>query len=77
MMPGVQNPHWLPPVETRDSAQLRRSAPGSPSSVVTERPDSLLTGVTHDTLGAPSTHTVQHPHWPWGLQPSLTVRTPS
>ena len=30
-----------------------------------------MPGVTQATRGAPSTHTVQHPHWPWGLQPSL------
>ena len=33
-------------------------------------------GVTHATRGAPSTSTVQQPHWPCGLQPSLTDRTP-
>src|SRR6202034_4340775 len=32
------------------------------------------TGVTQATRGAPSTHTVQQPHWPCGLQPSLTER---
>ena len=31
--------------------------------------------MTHATRGAPSTHTVQHPHWPWGLHPSLGERT--
>jgi hypothetical protein len=33
------------------------------------------TGVTQATRGAPSTQTVQQPHWPWGLHPSLTERT--
>src|SRR5205807_1565617 len=31
----------------------------------------------HRPGGEPSTRTVQHPHWPWGLQPSLTERQPS
>ena len=35
------------------------------------------TGVTQATRGKPSTHTVQHPHCPCGLQPSLTERQPS
>ena len=35
------------------------------------RPATRRAGVTQATRGAPSTHTVQHPHWPWGLQPSL------
>ena len=42
--------------------------------MVTSRPATRRTGVTQDTRGAPSTHTVQHPHWPWGLQPSFGVR---
>ena len=49
-----------------------------PSTVVTDavrRPAS--TGVTHATRAAPSTSTVQHPHWPWGAQPSFTDTTPS
>ena len=52
------------------------SSAGRPSSVVTCRPASRRTGVTHATRGAPSTHTVQHPHWPWGLHPSLAERMP-
>src|ERR1700733_5701655 len=35
------------------------------------------TGVTQATRGARSTHTVQHPHCPCGLQPSFTERQPS
>ena len=41
------------------------------------RPATRRAGVTQATLGWPSTSTVQQPHWPWGLQPSLTERTPS
>ena len=48
----------------------------SPSIVVTSRPATRRTGVTHDTRGSPSTQTVQQPHWPCGLQPSLTERQP-
>ena len=43
--------------------------------MVTSRPSSRRTGVTQATRGAPSTQTVQQPHWPWGLQPSLTERS--
>jgi hypothetical protein len=60
MMPGVQKPHWLPPAAQNASAH--RSALSSPSSVVTDRPATRPTGVTHATRGWPSTHTVQHPH---------------
>ena len=49
----------------------------SPSMVVTPRPATRRTGVTQETRGEPSTHTVQQPHWPWGLQPSLGDRHPS
>ena len=76
-MPGVQKPHWLPPVATNASDHRRRVSSGRPSRVVTSRPASRRTGVTQATRGAPSTHTVQQPHWPWGLQPSLTDRIPS
>ncbi len=76
-MPGVQKPHWLPPVSTSAPAQRVRTAAGSPSRVVTLRPSRRRTGVTHETRGAPSTQTVQQPHWPWGLQPSLTDRSES
>jgi hypothetical protein len=76
-MPGVQKPHWLPPVATSASDQRWRLPSGSPSSVVTSRPPSRRTGVTQETRGEPSTHTVQQPHCPWGLQPSLTDRTPN
>ena len=76
-MPGVQKPHWLPPVATNASDHRRRVSSGRPSRVVTSLPASRRTGVTQATRGAPSTHTVQQPHWPWGLQPSLTDRMPS
>ncbi len=76
-IPGVQKPHWLPPQPT--SARVHRSttSAGSPSSVVTSRPPRRRTGVTHATRGEPSTHTVQQPHWPCGLHPSLADRTPT
>ena len=76
-MPGVQNPHWLAPVAQNASPQASRRSAGSPSSVVIDRPRTRRAGVTHDTRGAPSTSTVQHPHWPWGLHPSLGERDPS
>ena len=46
------------------------------STEVTSRPATRPTGVTHETRGLPSTRTVQQPHWPCGLQPSLTERAP-
>jgi hypothetical protein len=72
MIPGVQNPHWLAPVAHMVSAQRPRTAASRPSTVVTDRPASRRTGVTQATRGLPSTSTVQQPHWPCGLQPSLT-----
>ena len=77
MIPGVQKPHWLAPAEVKASAHRWRSAGSRPSSVVTSRPATRRAGVTHATRGAPSTHTVQQPHWPWGLHPSLGDRRPS
>ena len=76
-MPGVQNPHWLAPVAQKASPHASRSARSSPSSVVTVRPRTRRTGVTHATRGWPSTSTVQHPHWPCGLHPSFAERRPS
>src|ERR1700728_3335502 len=76
-MPGVQKPHWLAPCSTNAAAQRSRSSAGAPSRVVTRRPATRRTGVTQATRGAPSTHTVQQPHWHWGLQPSFTDRQPS
>ena len=76
-MPGVQKPHWEAPWATKAALQRVRSSPGSPSTVVTCRPATRRIGVTQEIRGVPSTHTVQHPHWPWGLQPSLTDRQPS
>ena len=76
-MPGVQKPHWLAPRATKASAQRSRCSGARPSRVVTLRPATRRTGVTHATRGNPSTHTVQHPHCPCGLQPSLRERQPS
>lgn len=76
-MPGVQNPHWLPPVANSASDHRSRSSSANPSTVVITRPAMRRTGVTHATRGAPSTNTVQHPHCPWGLQPAFGARTPS
>jgi len=72
-MPGVQNPHWLAPVPTNAAAHRRASSSSSPSAVWTRRPATRRSGVTQDTRAAPSISTVQQPHCPWGLQPSLTA----
>ncbi len=76
-MPGVQNPHWLAPAAAKASTQRALSGGGRPSTVVTERPATRRTTVTHATRATPSTQTVQHPHWPWGLHPSFTERHPN
>ena len=76
MIPGVQNPHWLAPTAVNAWAHLWRNPGSRPSRVVTSRPATRRAGVTHATRAAPSTQTVQHPHWPWGLHPSLGVRRP-
>ena len=76
MMPGVQNPHWLAPVAQKASAQTSLRAGSNPASVVTRRPATRRAGVTQATRAAPSTSTVQAPHWPCGLQPSFTSEMP-
>ena len=76
MIPGVQNPHWLAPVAVNAFVHSSRIGSGSPSRVVISRPATRDTGVTQATRGAPSTHTVQQPHWPCGLQPSFADRSP-
>ncbi len=76
-MPGVQNPHWLPPVAHSASPHAAARLGSSPSIVVIDRFFTRRAGVTHDTRGCPSTSTVQQPHWPCGLQPSLTDRIPA
>jgi hypothetical protein len=77
MIPGVQKPHWLAPASLNASVQTERSEGSIPSSVVTARPSTRRTGVTHETRAEPSTQTVQQPHWPCGLQPSLADLRPS
>nr|WP_254126819.1 hypothetical protein [Aquihabitans sp. G128] len=67
----MQKPHWLPPVAHSACDQSSTTSGAKPSTVVTERPAMRRTGVTHATRAAPSTSTVQQPHWPCGLQPSL------
>ena len=73
-IPGVQNPHCEAPVVA--NAAIQASAAGRPASVVTSRPAARASGVTQATRGWPSIQTVQQPHWPCGLQPSLGVRAP-
>jgi len=48
-MPGVQKPHWLPPVEQKAEPQAAASSGGRPSSVVMERPRTRRAGVTQAT----------------------------
>ena len=77
MIPGVQKPHWEPPVATKASAHAAPTSSPNPASVVTARPATRVAGVTHETRASPSTSTVQQPHCPWGAQPSLTVVIPN
>src|SRR5262245_31402612 len=67
-MPGVQKPHCDPPVATKAASR--------PSTVVTARPLTRATGVTHATRASPSTSTVQQPHCPCGAHPSLADTSP-
>ena len=61
-MPGVQKPHWLPPVASK-AVTIRSERTGSiPAAVVMDRPTTRRTGVTHETRATPSTNTVQQPH---------------
>ncbi len=61
-IPGVQKPHWLPPVATRAAAHRSRSASGRPSRVVMcaslEPPDRRDTGhpggAVHPDRAAPA-----------------------
>ncbi len=62
MMPGVQKPHWEPPVATKASASDATGPVGSPARVVTARPPMRAAGVTQETRASPSTRTVQQPH---------------
>ena len=77
MIPGVQKPHCDPPVARKASAKPSRTAGSRPSIVITDRPATRATGVTHATRGSPSTSTVQQPHCPCGAQPSFTDKRPS
>src|SRR5205085_752047 len=56
---------------------LQLGAPGGGVAVVMSRPATRRAGVTHATRGAPSTSTVQQPHWPCGLHPSFGERFPT
>ena len=65
---------WRRP-RRRRRPNAARTGSARPSSVVTARPATRRAGVTQATRGMPSTSTVQQPHWPWGLHPSLTDAT--
>jgi hypothetical protein len=58
--PGRAEAALAAPVSANAAAHAPAS--GSPSTVVTDRPATRATGVTHDTRGWPSTQTVQQPH---------------
>ena len=77
MIPGVQKPHWLAAGGAERVGPGRQRASARPSRVVTDRPgDPPDRRHARDPRAAPSTSTVQQPHWPWGLHPSFAVRTP-
>src|ERR1044071_512349 len=75
-IPGVQKPHCKPPAAIKLSANVSRSSSLKPSRVRIDLPATLFAGTAQDTTALPSTITVQHPHWPVGLQPSLGDRIP-
>src|SRR5207248_8934047 len=63
-MPGVQNPHCRP-CWSQNACCMGWSFPScaSPSMVVTERPSTCTAKSEHDFTAAPSSRTVQAPHW--------------
>jgi hypothetical protein len=76
MMPGMQKPHCMPAAATNASAICCRSAADRPSSVRTSLPAALAAGVAQVVTARPPTIARQHPHCPWGAQPSFTEWTP-
>jgi len=59
--PGVQNPHWTASERTNEAINgwSRR-----PSIVVTSRSPTVCTSVMHESVGTPSSWTVQAPQCP-------------
>ena len=51
MIPGVQKPHWLPPLDASASANGSTTEEGNPSTVTTDLPATLRTAVTQATRG--------------------------
>ena len=75
-MPGVQKPHCNPPQAMKLSANVSRSSSEKPSSVRTLLPAAFSAGIAQETTARSSTITVQHPHCPVGLHPSLGEMSP-
>ncbi len=71
MMPGMQKPHCMPAAATKASVICARSASLRPSRVRISWPAALLAGMAQVVTARPPTMARQHPHWPWGEQPSL------
>src|SRR5207244_12239569 len=77
IMPGVQNPHCRPCC-SQNACCTGWSFPScaSPSMVVTERPSTCTAKSEHDFTAAPSSRTVQAPHW-LVSQPTCVPVSPS
>ncbi len=76
-IPGMQNPHWTPPVSVNDLAKMSLSFSVSPSSVMTFLPFAFFAGTAQDATALPSTMTVQQPHDPCGAHPSFGDVSPA
>ena len=76
-MPGVQKPHWTPPLTTKASPKTSRSRGDRPSAVVSDLPSRSFIFIRQLRREAPSTRTVQQPQTPSPEQPSLGLMSPA
>ena len=60
-MPGMQKPHWMPPLATKARAKACWRNSSSPSVVVTTPPATFFMGVTQESTALPLRSTVQAP----------------
>lgn len=71
IIPGWQKPHWSAPQTSKARCTgCGPSADARPSMVVTSRPAEACASVMHESVGFPSTRTVQAPQSPLS-QPCL------
>ena len=76
--PGVQKPHWRASFSTKAACSgLIFSGVPMPSTVVISCPSASAASIRHDTIGAPSTSTVQAPQPPRSHTGLAPVRSSS